>query len=747
MELKSQNQFIKSSINAFPINKEILKQYKIPIGITINPFAEKNSQEKIENSEITFINPTNNIIQQCSKCGAFLNTSLFDRNFECECPLCKSKNTALKKVYIQNSIEKEKEKEENSIYESYLPDKFTQEKPQSPSYFFIIDCCAFSIRNSIPQLLLNTLKELIQNDELFGGERARIGFITFDSTVHFYNFSVVGQNPEIFVVPDFFDIGLPAQKKNLLVNLHQYKDTIISFLDSLSNNLGKNLPVLENSLQNPNEFFSDLPSALEAMFKILEHSGGKAFVFQTTLPSFGKYGITKREKIDLLGTENEKILFNLNETNGKFYEEFANKSCIKKISIDLFLFSTNYIDITTLGILSNQTKGNIHYYPNMDSKLSSIQTTFPNDLKQSFHNIVGWNCKLCVLSSYFKFVNHFSSNDTYLNLLKIPQISSNQAFTFELDFKPDTQEKLIPGVQVVVMYTNHEGENMMRIIQLKFPIKTSLVELFQSIDSEALINLWIHKGIKNASLKKISEIRDSFITNCSKIIQNYFSVLNSIQPIEKTKIRENLINYLPDSLKLLPILSLSLTKNILFSPGRISIDERSFEFYKLLYSPIQQISLFIFPQIFSLKEYLLNEAENAYQISNTKKSLKSDNIYIFCNGQKFVIWIGKNLSTEIIQSLFNVPNFDNIDKETNLIDSHLEINDKMFKIINQIQSQLNKILSIEIVKEGNVPQKKIIDSWLVEDRLSITMNFQEFLYEIYQNIPISSTTSSDFLKK
>jgi protein transport protein SEC24 len=72
-----------------------------------------------------------------------------------------------------------------------------------------------------------------------GGERARIGFVTYDSAVHFYNLRSTLKQPQIFVVTDIDQVYLP-QPEDLVVNIQDSMELVTSLLDSLPTLFAKN---------------------------------------------------------------------------------------------------------------------------------------------------------------------------------------------------------------------------------------------------------------------------------------------------------------------------------------------------------------------------------------------------------------------------------------------------------------------------------------------------------------------------
>lgn len=65
--------------------------------------------------------------------------------------------------------------------------------PKPPAIIFVIDVSYNTIKSGLVNLLCSQMKEVIQNLPVDQGQEKsnmRVGFITYNSTVHFYNIKV-----------------------------------------------------------------------------------------------------------------------------------------------------------------------------------------------------------------------------------------------------------------------------------------------------------------------------------------------------------------------------------------------------------------------------------------------------------------------------------------------------------------------------------------------------------------------------
>lgn len=87
-----------------------------------------------------------------------------------------------------------------------------------PTYIFVLDVSKPALDTGYLATAVATIKSVIESQMLPGNDRARIGFVTYDSAVHFYNLRPTLKQPQMFVVTDIDQIYLP-QPEDLVVNL------------------------------------------------------------------------------------------------------------------------------------------------------------------------------------------------------------------------------------------------------------------------------------------------------------------------------------------------------------------------------------------------------------------------------------------------------------------------------------------------------------------------------------------------
>ncbi len=120
----------------------------------------------------------------------------------------------------------------NGSVDFIASNEYMNRPPMPPTYIFVLDVSKPALDTGYLATAVATIKSVIEGQLLPGGERTRIGFVTYDSAVHFYNLRSTLKQPQMFVVSDIENVYLP-QPEDLVVNLVDSRDLVTSLLDSL----------------------------------------------------------------------------------------------------------------------------------------------------------------------------------------------------------------------------------------------------------------------------------------------------------------------------------------------------------------------------------------------------------------------------------------------------------------------------------------------------------------------------------
>ncbi|MGH0153727.1 UNVERIFIED_CONTAM: hypothetical protein FKN15_025549 [Acipenser sinensis] len=326
------------TLTNIPQTQALLNKARLPLGLLLHPFRDLTQLPVI----------TSNTIVRCRSCRTYINpfVSFLDQR-RWKCNLCYRVND-VPEEFMYNPLtrsygEPHKRPEvQNSTVEFIASSDYMLRPPQPAVYLFVLDVS----HNAVEAGYLNVLcQSLLENlDKLPGDTRTRVGFITFDSTIHFYNLQDGLSQPQMLVVSDIDDVFIPTPD-SLLVNLKESKE-MLSFPHSSMQLVKDLLNALPSMFTNTRETHSALGPALQAAFKLMSSTGGRVSVFQTQLPSLGAGLLHSRE--DPNQRSSTKVVQHLGPATD-FYKKLALDCSGQQIAVDLFLLSSQYSDLASLG--------------------------------------------------------------------------------------------------------------------------------------------------------------------------------------------------------------------------------------------------------------------------------------------------------------------------------------------------------------------------------------------------------------
>lgn len=130
-------------------------------------------------------------VVRCRHCRTYINPFVqwVDNGRRWRCNLCGVSNDVASSYFshLKSNQQRQDREERPELHkgsvEFVAPSEYMMRPPQPPCYVFVIDVSAPGV--GALRAITETIKT--QLDHLPGSPRTRLGFITFDSTVHFYN--------------------------------------------------------------------------------------------------------------------------------------------------------------------------------------------------------------------------------------------------------------------------------------------------------------------------------------------------------------------------------------------------------------------------------------------------------------------------------------------------------------------------------------------------------------------------------
>lgn len=718
---------LRFTTNAIPNSQSLMSRWHLPLGVVVHPLAEAPDGE-----EIPVVDFGSSGIVRCRRCRTYVNpyVTFTDGGRRWRCNVCSLLNDVAGEYFApldvngrRRDADERPELSKGSV-EFVAPTEYMVRPPMPPLYFFLIDVSLSSLKNGMLKVAVETIKSSL--DKLPGFPRTQIGFLTFDSALHFYNLKSSLTQPQMMVVADLEDPFLPLPD-DLLVNLSDSRHVVEALLDSLPSMFEENTNI--ESAFGP---------ALKAAFMVMSQLGGKLLIFQSTLPSLG-VGRLKLRADDprIYGTDKEHTI---RVAEDPFYKQMAADLTKYQIGVNLYAFSDKYTDIASLGTLSKYTGGQVYYYPSFQASL--YKEKFSHELARDLTRETAWEAVMRIRCGkgvrFTTYHGHFMLRSS--DLLALPAVDCDKAFAMQLTLEDTLLTTQTVYFQVALLYTSSSGERRIRVHTIAVPVVSDLGEMYRNADTGAIISLMSRLAIEKTLSHKLEEARHVTQLRIVRSLQEYRNLF-AVQH----RLAGRLIY--PDSLKLLPLYGLALCKSLALRGGFADahIDERSAAGFNMMIIPIKRLLKLLYPSLSRLDEYLLKGPVTG--VDDTKGSLQRlvlsaerldpRGAFLYDDGFRFVIWLGKVLPTEFIKNLLGVEAANSPDlSKVPVIEQNNELSRKLLVTLKKLREIDPAFYQhCYLLRQGEQPREgSLLLFNLVEDQIAGTSGYVEWLLQIHRQV-------------
>lgn len=445
---------------------------------------------------------------------------------------------------LQKPIDRSQRPDLNhSVVEFVAPQEYMVRLPQPLVYLFLIDVSYASVTNGLLATSARCIKESLDRIPNVD-RRTRLGFMAVDSSLHYFSIPRDGSessDPKMLVVSDLDEPFLPIPG-DLLVTLSECRENIELFLDKL-----------QEMFQNTQNNGCAMGSALQAGHKLIHMVGGKMTVLSSSLPNIGQGSLTMREDKKVLGTSKEASLL---QPANSFYKSFAVECSKSQVSVDMFLFSSQYQDVATLSNLPRYTGGQTYFYPGWNAARSEDAIKFAREFSEYLSSEIGLEAVLRVrattglrMSTYYG--NFFNRSS---DLCAFPAFPRDQAYVVEIAIDENVSKSVV-CLQTAVLHTTCNGERRIRVLTLALPTTQNLADVYASADQQAIATYFSHKAVERVLGSGLEAAREALQSKAVEILSTYRKELaggsvggGGLQ--------------IPANLRALPVLFLAMTKNV-----------------------------------------------------------------------------------------------------------------------------------------------------------------------------------------
>ena len=323
--------FLTLTCAAVPNSQDVAAATKMPFGLVCQPMAETGV-------ELPVVNFGTVGVVRCKDCRTYINpfAAFTNGGSHWRCNICGVVNEVPSAYFSPLDASGRRldalDRPELSqcSFEVVAPAEYLMRSPMPPTIVFLVDVSQAALQSGMLGVVAGAIKSTL--DYLPGGKRTKIGFLTFDQTIHFYSLRPTG-GVHMMVLPDLDDPFLPAPN-DLLVDLDTCRPQVEQLLDAL--------PTMHARNASPE---SALGQAMEAALMLMNDVGGKLLTFLALLPSVGPGRLQNRENPHVLGTPKEHALL---QSAGDVFSKKAVRASKAQVSIDTFYIAREYMDVATI---------------------------------------------------------------------------------------------------------------------------------------------------------------------------------------------------------------------------------------------------------------------------------------------------------------------------------------------------------------------------------------------------------------
>ncbi|XP_041435526.1 protein transport protein Sec24B isoform X3 [Xenopus laevis] len=704
------------TLTNIPQTQALLNKAKLPLGLLIHPFRSK--------PRIPVLSP--NTIVRCRSCRTYINpfVSFIDQR-RWKCNLCYRIND-VPEEFMYNAVtrsygETHKRPEvQNSSVEFIASSDYMLRPPPPAVYLFVLNVSYNAVESGYLRVFCQSLMDNL--DKLGGDSRTKIGFITFDSTVHFYNLQEGLSQPQMLMVTDIEDIFLPTPD-GLLVNMHESKELIKDLLTAMP-----------SMFANTRETHSALGPALQGAIKLLTPTGGRISVFQTQLPSLGAGLLHSRE--DPNQRSSTKGIQHLGPATD-FYKKLALDCSGQQTAVDLFLLSSQYSDLASLACMSKYSAGCVYYYPMFHHTHNLAQAEkLKKDLDHYLTRKVGFEAVMRIRCTKGLSIHTFHGNlfVRSTDLLSLANINEDAGFAVQMSIEESLTDTSLACFQVALLYTSFKGQRRIRVHTLCLPVVSSLPDVFAGADVQAITCLLANMAVDRSISSSLSDARDALVNAAVDSLASYSSTLSNLQ-------QSALIS--PSSLRMFPLYILALLKQKAFRTGTSTrLDDRVFAMYQMKSQPVTHLMKMIHPHLYRIDRLtdegaiLVNDSvvpQPSLQSLSAEK-LSREGAFLMDSGSSVYIWVGRNCSNSFFCDVLGFPNYASVPQKLNCLpELNTTASERLRNFISWLKgdSPLNPVLYV--IKDDSAAKTDFFQH-LIEDRTEAAFSYYEFLLHIQQQV-------------
>lgn len=638
-------EYCRLTFEKFPESENLRQRAgSVPLSAIYRPFNDTEGSPNV-----AVVNFGSIPVVRCRRCRSYISPFSFfiEHGRKWQCALCWNLNDIEPEYYCQLNPETGKRLDHMQraelnagIIDIIAPDEYTLRPPTPPAFLFVIDVSKQAVASGLLQAVSIGIKRSLSR--LPGQPRTQVGFITFDSEVHFYDLSGGPDGtggPRMLVVSDLAGLFHPTSTDELLVDLLERRQAIDTLLDQLV------------SMHPGHSTESALGPAIEVAYDIMAPFGGKMSVFQAQLPMMVEFPANEdkdREKTFMnfgglpkpgrgadgkaLGGPKEHDLL---MPGSIWYQSRADMFVRQHISVDWYCCTSVYCDLATCAELCHLTAGRLRYYPGFHASKDGERLT--QDMFRSLTGPCATEGVMRVRASVGVKVNRFHGSFSMRakDLIALPQSDPDGTYTFEFAFEEDQMPGKFIALQGAVLYTTLNGERRIRVTNQAIPLTNNPLEVLQGIQPDVVVATLLKRAAEEArsDVGGLDQARNQLKVSFWKMLESPGFAQNCPQLVDA--LARGIVG--------------AIKSPALRGGTDIGSDERYFWIRFVGRSTVERLMLVTGPKLYQLSFAVGGSPK---ELAPTKQSLTSDSVLVLDNGFQIMIRIGAQAPANVFQQLF-----------------------------------------------------------------------------------------------
>lgn len=749
----SSPKFARLTMNNIPATAEGLHSTGLPLGLLLQPLASLQEGEL----PIPVLDFGESGPPRCRRCRAYINPFMMFRSGgnKFVCNLCTYPNDTPSEYFCATNpqgvrVDRDQRPElTRGTVEFLVPKEYWTKEPVGLRWLFVIDVTQESFNKGFLEAFCDGIL-----GALYGGEDAdaddeskrkippgaRVGFVTYDKEVHFYNVAAGLEQAQMMIMPDIEDPFVPLSE-GLFVDAYESKAVITSLLTRL--------PTMFSSIKNPEPaLLSTLSSAVAA----LEKTGGKIICSLSALSTWGPGRLFMRDDGKHPGGEPDKKLFT---TEHPAWKKVAERMVAQGVGADFFLAapSGGYLDIATVGHVSATTGGETFYYPNFvaprDNARLSLEVEHAVTRETGYQALVKVRCSngLQISAYHGNFVQHTFGAD-----LEIGVVDADKALavTFGHDGKLDS--KLDAHFQSALLYTTASGERRVRCHNIIASVSDNAKDSVKFVDQDAVYTILAKEAATRlaSTSATLKDIRLGLTEKTIDVLAGYRkNFLSQTHPPGQL--------VMPEKLKEFSMYMLGLIKCRAFKGGSESTDRRVHEMRMIRAMGAAELSLYLYPRMVPVHNLQPDEGFPDPATGHLKmppsmrcsfSRVETGGVYLVDNGQQCLLWMHAQTSPELIADLFGegkmtLQALDAYTSVLPVLETHL--NAQVRNIVEFMKGvRGSKGLTVQLARQGIDGAEFEFARMLVEDRNNEAQSYVDWLVHVHKGVQLEVSLIPSF---